>query len=124
MLKMSVLLYRRLDLSFEDFDRHWRELHGPMVVANNAVLRLARYVQTPRPRDPMDGRLLAAHGVADDTAGPDGLAELYWANRADLDLSFADRQARAVWRALVADEKNFLADRRMALWLASERVMI
>lgn len=124
MPKISVLLYRRPDLSFEDFDRHWREVHGPMVVANNDVLRLSRYVQTPRPRDPLDTWLLASHGVTDATSGPDGLAELHWASRADLDLSFRDPQAKAVWRDLVADERNFLADARMVLWLAEERVLI
>lgn len=45
MVKMVYCLRRLSHLSREEFQRYWREKHGPLVQKHAATLRIRRYVQ-------------------------------------------------------------------------------
>jgi uncharacterized protein (TIGR02118 family) len=45
MVKMTISLRRRPDLSPEAFRQHWREVHAPMIAKHAATLGIKRYVQ-------------------------------------------------------------------------------
>lgn len=89
MIKTVTLLTRRADLSSEDFHRHWRDVHAPLVLALPGV---CRYVQC-RP-------------VRTEGAEPafDGIAEVYYDDRKSMQKAF-DSPAYA---ELLADEPNFM----------------
>ncbi len=89
MIKTVTLLTRRADLSFEDFHRHWRDVHAPLVLALPGV---RRYLQC-RP-------------LMTDGAEPafDGIAEVYYDDRNSMQKAF-DSPAYA---ELLADEPNFM----------------
>jgi hypothetical protein len=35
MIKLSILMVRRSDLTYEQFIQHWGEVHGPLVAAQS-----------------------------------------------------------------------------------------
>ncbi len=41
MIKLSILMVRRSDLTYEQFIQHWGEVHGPLVAAQRRVHRRA-----------------------------------------------------------------------------------
>jgi hypothetical protein len=45
MVKTSICLRRRPDLTLEAFQSHWRDVHAPIVIRHAATLGIKRYVQ-------------------------------------------------------------------------------
>src|SRR5439155_7455521 len=81
MVKLVFCARRLPHLSRAEFQRYWREVHGPLVRQHAAVLRIRGYVQVHTLDDPLQEVLRAARG------GPeafDGVAELWWDSREDL----------------------------------------
>jgi hypothetical protein len=100
MIKVVYCIRRRADLSAQEFQRYWKDVHAPMLLENSAALRLAAYVQTSPLASPYSARVERA-GVLDTPF--DGIAELYWANEHDLRTAFesagsARRAAKACRR--------------------------
>lgn len=89
MIKTVTLLSRRPDLSAEEFHRHWREVHAPLVWAMPGV---RRYVQC-RPVN-----------IAGKEARYDGIAEVWYDSLEDLQKTIGSPECKA----LLADEKNFM----------------
>ena len=89
MIKTVTLLTRRADLTSEQFHRHWKEVHAPLVLA---MSRVRRYVQC-RPLE-VPGR----------EAPCDGVAEVWYDTVEDF-LATADSPEYA---RLLADEENFM----------------
>lgn len=99
MIKFIGLLTRKEGMSVEDFQRYWREVHGP-IMARTPGMR--RYVQS--------------HAVPESYAGPnpppfDGLAEAWFDSRA----AFEAAQRSPQWQAGTPDARNFLASSRNLL---------
>jgi uncharacterized protein (TIGR02118 family) len=88
-IKTVTLLKRRPDLSSEEFHRHWREIHGPLVLALPGVLR---YVQC-RPLE-----------TGGDEPAVDGIAEVWYADLPSMRAALAS----PAYVTLIADEANFM----------------
>jgi len=86
-IKTVTLLKRRSDLTSEEFHRHWREVHAPLVLALPGV---RRYVQ---------GRVLGA-------AEFDGVAEVYYDDAAGIETALGSPE----YAELLADEENFMGE--------------
>jgi uncharacterized protein (TIGR02118 family) len=97
---------RRLPhLSREEFQKYWRERHGPLVKSHAATLRIRRYVQHHTALDPANDALRASRG------GPeafDGIAELQWDSQEALAAALDSPAGRAAGLALLEDEKRFI----------------
>ncbi|MBK6350512.1 MAG: EthD domain-containing protein [Betaproteobacteria bacterium] len=117
MIKVVYCIRRRADLSAQEFQRYWKDVHAPMLLENSAALRLAAYVQTSPLASPYSARVERA-GVLDTPF--DGIAELYWANEHDLRTAFESAEALDVQRRLAEDEANFIDPARSARWVATE----
>ena len=92
MIKTVTLLTRRADLTSEQFHRHWKEVHAPLVLA---MPRVRRYVQC-RPLE-----------VPGWEAPCDGGAEVWYETVED----FVATAESAEYARLLADEKNFMGAR-------------
>lgn len=91
MIKVCELVRRRPGLSVEEFQRYWREVHGPIVAA---LPGLRRYTQS----HPLPG------GYRKGPLPFDGVAELWFDTKDDLAaIAGTDAFARAK-----ADEPNFI----------------
>jgi uncharacterized protein (TIGR02118 family) len=120
-LKLVFCLRRLPALSREEFQRYWWETHGPLVRRHAAALRIRRYVQTHALDDPVQETLRATRG------GPeayDGVAELWWDSREDLDAALADPAAQRAAAELLEDERRFIDLARSPLFVVRERPVV
>ncbi|WP_188548153.1 EthD family reductase [Rhodococcoides trifolii] len=93
-VRTIALIGRKPGMSFEQFDRYWRDEHAPLAAKVPGVVR---YVQ--RHVVPQDGA-----GEPDNGFGIDGLAVLDYESAAAMDAGWASEDGQ---RAL-ADTANFI----------------
>ena len=121
MLKLVFCLHRLPHLSRAEFQRYWWNTHGPLVRRHASALRIRRYVQVHTLDDPLQDALRATRG------GPeayDGVAELWWDDRAAFEAVLADPAGQAAARELLEDERRFIDLTRSPLFVAEERPVI
>ncbi len=121
MLKLVFPLRRLPTLSREEFQRYWYETHGPLVRRHAKALRIRRYVQLHTLDDPINAALQASRGAEEPY---DGVAELWWESREDLEQALATPEAQQAGRELLEDERRFIDLGRSALWLGTERPIL
>ena len=121
MVKLVFCARRLPELSRDEFQRYWRETHGPLVRRHAAALRIRRYVQVHTLDHPMQDALRASRG------GPeayDGVAELWWDSLEDLAAAQADPAGRAAGRALLEDERRFIDLAHSPLFVGPEHAVV
>jgi uncharacterized protein (TIGR02118 family) len=109
MIKLTALLIRRPEVSREEFNRHWVEIHAPLV---NALPGARRYVQS---------HIIAEQGtdlVPSIGAHLDGIAELWFDDRAAMETAFGTPAAEQ----LAADGAHSSA--KISFFVAEEKVFI
>ena len=114
MIKLTFCLRRLPQLSREEFQSYWRETHGPIVQKHRSALRFTIYNQIHTIEDPV-GTALAE--IRDAPAAFDGVAEMIWASRDDLEAAMTSAEGRAAGRELLADEKRFIDLKSSPVWL-------
>lgn len=86
LVKFIVVLFRRPDVSLEDFRANLRTIHGPMA---ERIPGLRRYIQN--------------HVAADSTRahpGWDAIIELYWDDRPSMEAAWRSPEGEAATRHL------------------------
>lgn len=119
--KIIYCIRRKAGLTHEQFLLHWLGFHGPIVVEHNAVLRIARYVQTT-PLDDDFSKRVERRGVLQ--SAYDGVAEMYWSNEPDFRHAFTDPEALRIQKILAEDERNFIDHAGSARWIGREIVVL
>jgi uncharacterized protein (TIGR02118 family) len=117
MVKLVFCLRRLPSLSREEFQRYWREQHGPLVARHADALRFQRYVQVHTRTDEVNSVLRDSRG------GPpefDGVAELWWRDRDDLLAAVATEAGQRASQELLEDERRFIDLAQSPVWLADE----
>ena len=112
---------RSSHLSRAEFQRYWRETHGPLVRRHAASLRIRRYVQLHTLEDALNDALRETR------RGPeayDGVAELWWESREDLAAAIATPEGQRAGEELLDDERRFIDLARSPLWLAEEHPIV
>jgi len=121
MLKLAFCLRRLPHLSRDEFHRYWYETHAPLVRSHADALAIRRYVQLHTVADDLNAVLRAGRGGPDSY---DGIAELWWDDRATFERVLASEPGRTAARTLLEDERRFIDLTRSPLWLADERAII
>src|SRR5579872_7346941 len=103
MLKFMVVLYRRRDLTFEQFGRHLKEIHAPLAMALPGV---CKYVQNHVVPDPKRKH-----------PGWDAVVELYFEDRETMDAAWASPQG-----AESDADLPLFADLSRTTWLVVEEL--
>jgi uncharacterized protein (TIGR02118 family) len=107
MIKLIYCISRRPEMTVEEFQRYWREVHAPIA---GAIPGLRRYVQCHVAPETYGGR----------TPSFDGAAELWFD---DLDaLRTAMRTPETA--AALEDEMNFIDHNRVASFVTVENVVV
>lgn len=121
MLKLIFCVRRLPQLSRYQFQRYWREQHGPLVERHAEALRLRRYVQSHTLDSPLNAALQASRG------GPaeyDGVAELWWESRAAFEAVLASPEGSAASLTLLEDERRFIDLAASPLFVCEEHPVI
>jgi uncharacterized protein (TIGR02118 family) len=93
MTKVVVALIKKEGIAWDDFRRHWLDVHGPIALR---MPGLRRYVQN--------------HALAEG-APFDGIAELWFDSPADMQAAFTSPAAQEA----AADATNFLTTQQVVL---------
>jgi uncharacterized protein (TIGR02118 family) len=118
MIKLVYCLRRLPALSREEFQRYWRETHGPLVRERADLLGIRRYVQLHTLESPLNDGLRASRGNDPDIY--DGVAELWWESAETLAAGPSTPEGRQAARELLEDEKRFIDFSRSVMFLAEE----
>jgi len=121
MVKLVFCLTRLPHLSREEFQRHWRERHGPLVRESAKALGIRRYVQVHTLTTPVNDALRRGRG------GPeayDGVAELWFDSLDALAAAGATPEGKTAGRRLVEDERTFIDLARSPVLVAEEHPIV
>ena len=122
MLRLVYVLRRRPEMTREEFQRYWRENHGPLVASVADKLGIKRYQQVHTGYDEF---AIGGDAVRGDVAEPyDGVAELWFDDLASLQANFTSEEGQEAGRLLAEDEAKFIDFSRSAAWLADEHVFV
>ena len=104
MIRLEFLLRRRAGMSFDDFQRYWRDEHARLVASLANKLDVVRYVQVHTLDD--GSHDAARHARGEMEPAYDGVAELWWESEDALRAAFG-REPEA-GSALLEDERRFI----------------
>jgi uncharacterized protein (TIGR02118 family) len=121
MIKLTFCLRRLPHLSAEEFQRYWRDVHGPLVSRHAAALRIRRYTQVHPAAAALAEAMRRGRGAPEPF---DGVAELWFDSEDDVRAAGSTPEGRAAGAALLADEKRFIDHGRSPLWLGAEHAVI
>jgi len=121
MIKLVHFFHRLPGLSLEECQGYWREKHGPLLRKHAAALRVLRYMQVYTLDNPINDALRESHGAMQ---AYDGLSQLWWKNRDDLETSISTPEGQRAWRELLQDERHFADVSRSSLWLAKDNPVV
>ena len=112
MIKTSIFLTRRADLTHAEFVEHWTQRHSPMLADLPSDVQISRYVQLQPVEDSIPGVR-----TADEV---DGVAELWTESVDDAARWFT---SETYLTAIAADEENFLDRTKTRFLHATEEVV-
>jgi len=121
MIKLAYPLRRLPRLSRAQFQKYWFEVHGPLVRQHADALGIQRYLQLHTLEDPLNDALRASRGAPEPY---DGIAELWWRSREELEAAFRSPQGQKASALLLEDEKKFIDLPHSPLWVAQERLIL
>jgi uncharacterized protein (TIGR02118 family) len=121
MIKLVYCARRLPHLSREEFQRYWREKHGPLVRSHAEVLRIRRYVQVHTLESPINDVLRESRGTLEPH---DGVAELWWDSAEDMAAGTSSPEGQKAAQDLLEDERRFIDLERSALWIGEEHVVV
>jgi uncharacterized protein (TIGR02118 family) len=122
MIRLNFALQRLANLSRAEFQRYWREKHGPLVASVARALRMRRYMQSHTVDDPLyDGLRVARTGMHEPF---DGIASVWFDTREDLVAAMTSEEGRKAGALLLEDERRFIDLTRSPLWVSQEVVQI
>lgn len=118
MIRVTFLLRRKAELSREAFYDYWLNKHGPLVASVARDLNMLRYVQVHTLDDDANAAMAAARGGMEPVY--DGVAEVWFENRAAFEAAFASDAGKAAGSRLVEDEARFIDLANSPVWLCHE----
>ncbi len=121
MIKLVYCLRRLPHLSREEFQRYWRETHGPLVRGHAQALRIRRYVQVHTLESQINDALRRGRGALEPY---DGVAELWWESAEEFAAATDSPEGRKAGQELLEDERRFIDLERSALWIAQEQPIV
>ncbi len=121
MIKVTFCLRRKSFLSVEEFQDYWLNTHAPLVRKHQTALRIVRYIQMHTDSGALTQRLTR---FRDSPEPYDGVAEIWYRSKVDLEELGNDPAARAASRELRDDENRFVDLSRSPIWVAEERHVI
>lgn len=118
MIRLVFVLRRNSNMPRAEFQRYWRDEHGPLVAKHATTLNILRYVQLHTLDDPLNDQLAGSRGAMEPPY--DGVAELWWTNREALASTVGNAAGQAAAKELLEDEARFIDLPRSPLWFAYE----
>lgn len=115
MIKLCVLCPRRPDLTLEQFEYHWKNVHGPLFSSQPEVRQyVKKYIQVHSTGKHLEGEFPGVSSY-------DGIAEIWFDTMDDIPKVFSSENFKTT---IAQDEAKFI-DRDKIKWIyATENVVI
>lgn len=120
MFKMSLAVFRRPDLSRQEFLNYWSDVHAPLVLRLAKDIRLVRYVQHHGQDCALSRQFVTHRGVA---GLHDGVAQLWWLSEDDRLAAASTAVGIEASRLLREDERRFCDLARSTVSFGVEQVV-
>lgn len=121
MLKMSFAVYRRPDLTREQFLDHWANVHAPLLLKYADALRVRRYVQLHGGDYQVTQMLTESRNCQ---PPHDGVVQLWWDSEEDRIAGSASPEGQEAGRLLREDELRFCDMSRATVCFGTENVVL
>jgi uncharacterized protein (TIGR02118 family) len=122
MIAITFLLRRAEGTSPDEFQRHWRERHAPLVKRHAARLGIRRYVQLHATGSPAGAFLAESRGC--EPSEYDGVALISFDSEEALTEAASTPEGAAAGAELLDDERRFLDLSRCQLWISVEDAIV
>ncbi len=119
-VKISFVFHPLPNLSLEECQSYWRDVHGQRVLRQASEFPLRRYVQAHTLEHPLNNILRASRGAMEPY---DGVAEM-WGVLEELASAAATPEGQRAAEEFLADERRFIDPTRSSIWLAKEHIFI
>ena len=115
MIKLCVLCPRRPDLTLEQFEDHWKNVHGPLFSSQPEVRQyVKKYIQVHSTGQQLSGDFPSASHY-------DRIAEIWFESMEDIPKVFSSEN----FNTIIADDEAKFIDRNNIKWIyATENVVI
>lgn len=117
MIKHVYCITRKDGMSAEEFHRTWRDDHGPLVKSFAEAINAVRYVQSHTVMEDLGEAMRAARGAG---VQYDGVTEVWWNSREELEAGFASEAGQIAAKALLEDESRFIEFSKSRLFVTEE----
>ena len=118
MIKLVYCIVRRADMSAEEFHRTWLVDHAPVVKSVAEALHAVRYVQSHTAHSDLNTLLQSSRGGMQ--LAYDGITEIWWNSRADLENALSSEAGRVASARLEQDEARFIDFARSRIFITEE----
>ena len=118
MIKLIMCLYRRSDLTREQFQDYWLNSHGPFFMQNADGMAAKRYVQSHTIDTPLNEMFRESRGLLPEC---DGVAEVWFESEEAMVAAMSTPDGKKLGAALVEDEVNFIDHSKSSAFLVREQ---
>jgi uncharacterized protein (TIGR02118 family) len=109
MIKLSILMVRRSDFTYDKFIKYWREVHAPLFAAQSESKKyVRRYIQDHRTGDALPGATASNF---------DGIAEIWFDDISGAKAFFG---SDGYQKNVIPDEEAFMDRKRCELLYTHE----
>ncbi|GLK43008.1 MULTISPECIES: EthD domain-containing protein [Novosphingobium] len=120
MIKMVVEVWKKPEMTDEQFARRWLVEHGALVRANAKAMGFVRYVQSHKRVSPEIDAFAEGRGWK---RPPDGLTEVWWESEEAMQAALSSPEGIEASGVLQADEEQFIDAPRISAFLANEETI-
>lgn len=120
MIKMVVEVWKKPEMTDEQFARRWLVEHGALVRANAKAMGFVRYVQSHKRVSPEIDAFAQGRGWK---RPPDGLTEVWWESEDAMQAALSSPEGIEASGVLQADEEQFIDAPRISAFLADEETI-
>ncbi|AOR78846.1 EthD domain-containing protein [Novosphingobium resinovorum] len=120
MIKMVVEVWKKPEMTDEQFARRWLVEHGALVRANAKAMGFVRYVQSHKRVSPEIDAFAQGRGWK---RPPDGLTEVWWESEEAMQAALSSPEGIEASGVLQADEEQFIDAPRISAFLADEETI-
>ena len=121
MVKLTFCIRRKPALSREEFFTYWHGHHAALARKNQQAMGFVKYVQLHAADTPFNAVMRRSRGAPE---GFDGVAELWWESREDMEAAFASPKGRAASKEMLADEQKFIDIANSPIWVSDEKPIV
>lgn len=117
MIKMVVQVWKRPDMSYEEFTPRWRGEHAALVREKAQAMGFLKYVQSHKKPSAEIAAFAESRGWK---TPPDGLAEVWWESEESMQAAMGSPEGQEASQILAEDEKQFIDMKMISAFLAEE----